>query len=302
MLSTSRFHLAILAFLFLTLGSAAAQSRIDCSALNSRILKRAVRYCVYLPSGYDSAEPKQPARRYPVLYLLHGLGDNEQTLFNSGGWTLLDDLRKQHKMGDFLIVAPEGRRSFYINSADGSERYSDFFLQEFMPRMEGKFRIRPGRGSRAISGISMGGYGALRFAFAHPELFSAVSAQSAALITESPQQLDAAADTGSPLLGVLGPVYGRPIDVRHWNENDVFSVAKRNSAALRRLSIYFNCGQADNYGFEKGAAALDETLSKAHIKHEYHGYPGDHSIAYFLSHFAEVMEFHSRAFGILAQP
>ena len=54
-----------------------------------------------------------------MLYFLHGLGDNEQTLFNSGGWTLLDDLRKQHKMGDFLIVAPEGRRSFYINSADG---------------------------------------------------------------------------------------------------------------------------------------------------------------------------------------
>ena len=58
-------------------------------------------------------------------------------------------------------------------------RYSDFFLQEFMPHIERNYRIVPGRSGRAISGISMGGYGALRFAFAHPELFSAVSAQSA---------------------------------------------------------------------------------------------------------------------------
>src|SRR5579862_8389296 len=177
---------------------ARGQSRIDCSALDSKILKRPVRYCVYIPSGYDAGAKEHPARRYPVLYFLHGLGDNEQTLFNSGGWTLLDDLRNQHKMGDFLIVAPEGRRSFYINSADGAVRYSDFFLQEFMPQIEGKYRIRGGRSDRAISGISMGGYGALRFAFAHPELFSAVSAQSAALITESPQTLDSASRTGSP--------------------------------------------------------------------------------------------------------
>jgi S-formylglutathione hydrolase FrmB len=302
MFSSLRLGLAISACLCLAAGSATAQSRIDCSALNSRVLKRAVRYCVYLPSGYDSEAAKPAAQKYPVLYLLHGLGDNEQTLFNSGGWTLLDDLRKQHKMGDFLIVAPEGRRSFYINSADGSERYSDFLLQEFMPRIESKYRVRARRTSRAISGISMGGYGALRLAFAHPELFSAVSAQSAALITDTPQQLNEAANTGSPVLAVLGPVFGRPIDARLWNENNVFLLAKRNSVALHRLSIYFNCGQADNYGFEKGNLTLDQELSKEHIKHEYHPYPGDHSITYFLSHFAEVMEFHSRAFGQSAQP
>jgi S-formylglutathione hydrolase FrmB len=227
------------------------------------------------------------------------LGDNEQTLFNSGGWTLLDDLRSQHKMGDFLIVAPEGRRSFYINSADGSVRYNDFFLQEFLPRVEHKYRILPGRAGRAISGISMGGFGALRFAFAHPELFSAVSAQSAALITQSPQALDAVSQTGSPLTGVLDAVFGRPINVPHWNETSPLLLAKKNAAALRRMAIYFNCGQDDNYGFEKGAAALHDELQKENVKHEYRAYAGDHSLAYFLSHFAEVMEFHSRAFGLL---
>src|SRR5579871_1806692 len=242
-----------------------AQSRIDCSALQSRILNQAMHYCVYLPEGYDAGAAQHPPRRYPVLYFLHGLGDNEQTLFNSGGFTLIDDLRHQHKMGDFLIVAPEGRRSFYINSADGKFRYSDFFLQEFIPGIEKKYRVVATRNGRAISGISMGGYGALRFAFAHPELFSAVSAQSAALITESPKQLDMASQSGVPVLGVLGPVFGKPIDVRHWSENSPFALAKKNAEGLRKLAIYFNCGQNDDYGFEKGAAALHEELLKERV-------------------------------------
>jgi len=292
---------SIVLFLLIAGVSAAAQSRIDCSALNSHVLQQVIHYCVYLPAGYDAAAAPTLSKRYPVLYFLHGLGDNEQTLFNSGGWTLLDDLRNQHKMGDFLIVAPEGRRSFYINSADGSVRYSDFFLQEFLPLIENKYRVRPGRAGRAISGISMGGYGALRFAFVHPELFSAVSAQSAALITESPQALDAASRTGAPLAGVLAVVFGKPINVPHWSDNSPFVLAKRNAAVLKKLAIYFNCGQDDNYGFEKGAAALHDELQRESVKHEYRAYPGDHSLTYFLSHFAEVMEFHSRAFGLLPQ-
>lgn len=276
-----------------------AQSRIDCNALNSRLLKYPVHYCVYLPASYAAGATKNPPQRYPVLYFLHGLGDNEQTLFNSGGWTLLDDLRQRHTIGDFLIVAPEGRRSFYINSADGSVRYSDFFLQEFIPLIESKYRVSSGRKNRAISGISMGGYGALRFAFSHPEMFSAVSAQSAALITESPEELDSAARSGAPLGKVLAAVFGNPINVFHWRNNSPSVLAQRNAAALRKMAIYFNCGQDDNYGFEKGAAALHDQLQKEGVKHEYRAYPGDHSLAYFLSHFEEVLIFHSQAFSLV---
>jgi len=278
--------------------TAFAQSRIDCNALKSQILKQTVHYCVYLPASY-TANQSQPAPRFPVLYFLHGLGDNEQSLSNSGGWTMLDDLRRQRKLGDFLIVAPEGRRSFYINSADGSIRYNDFFLREFIPKIESQYRVRSDREGRAISGISMGGYGALRFAFAHPELFSAVSAQSAALITETPQQLDTASRSGSPLGKTLAAVFGDPIDVAHWNVNSPFVLAKTNAGQLRKMSIYFNCGDDDNYGFERGAAALHKQLEKEGVKHEYHAYPGDHSFTYFISHFDEVMEFHSRAWGLL---
>jgi S-formylglutathione hydrolase FrmB len=293
-----RLRIILLFTAFAVALSAQAQSRIDCDALNSNTLKHPVHYCVYLPAGYDAEATQHPAQKYPVLYFLHGLGDNERTLFNSGGWTLFDDLRRQHKMGEFLIVAPEGGRTFYINSADGSVRYSDFFLQEFVPMIETKYRINKGRSNRAISGISMGGYGALRFAFSHPEMFSAVSAQSAALITESPQELDTAARSGAPLGKLLSTVFGSPIAVQHWKDNSPFALANRNQAALRRLAIYLNCGQDDNYGFEKGAAALHEQMQRESVKHEYHPYPGDHSLPYFLAHFTEVMEFHSRAFGL----
>jgi S-formylglutathione hydrolase FrmB len=279
-------------FLWLTI-SASAQSRIDCNSLRSRILGEAVHYCVLLPSNYDSA----PAKRYPVLYFLHGLGENEQTLFKTGGWNLIEDLRQQHKVSDFLIVTPEAKASFYVNSADGKVRYSDFFLQEFIPHIETSYRIRRERKSRAISGISMGGYGALRFAFAYPDMFSAVSAQSAALMTESPQELNAALRTGAPLGRLLGSVFGNPINVAHWKENDPFSLARKNKVDIGKLAIYFNCGRDDEYDFEVGAAALDKQLTEEHIKHEFHLYPGSHSASYFGAHIGEVMEFHSKMFG-----
>jgi S-formylglutathione hydrolase FrmB len=272
-----------------------AQSRTDCNVINSRILKQAVHYCVQLPPSYDAKESSP--RRYPVLYFLHGLGQNEQTLFNTGGWSVIEDLRRQHKIDDFLVIAPEGKRSFYVNSPGDSFRYSDFFLQEFIPYIESKYRVRRGRKGRAITGVSMGGYGALRFAFAHPEMFSAVSAQSAALITQTPQELSAAGHSGSPLGRLMGPAFGEPINVPHWQENSIFVLARKNQSGLKNLAIYFNCGQQDDFGFEDGAAALHRQLQAEGIKHEYHSYPGDHSLTYFLSHMGEVMEFHSRNFA-----
>jgi len=280
-------------FLFVSvLRTAQAQSRVDCAALNSRILKQAVRYCVLLPPNYDTAAGK----RFPVLYFLHGLGDNEQTLINTGGWDLIDNLRRQRQIGDFLIVTPEGKRSFYINSVGGSSNYGDFFLREFMPAIERKYRTPAGRNARAITGMSMGGYGALRLAFAYPQLFSAVSAQSPALITESPQQLNAAMGSGSPLLEMLADIFGRPINVSHWRQNNPFLLATKNKIAIRKLAIYFNCGSNDNYGFEKGAQALHQQLQAEGIAHEYHLYPGDHSLPYFLTHLSETMKFHSAVF------
>jgi enterochelin esterase family protein len=286
-------NVRVFALLFIAF-PAAAQSRIDCNALHSHTLREIVHYCVLLPPAYDS--PAAQSARYPVLYFLHGLGENEQTLFKTGGWNLVEDLRLQHKIGDFLIVTPEAKASFYVNSANGKVLYSDFFLHEFMPYIESRFRIRSRPGSRAITGISMGGYGALRFAFAYPEIFSAVSAQSAALMTASPQELDTTMHSGAPLSRLLGSVFGDPIDVARWKANDPFVLAKKNRVAIRGLAIYFNCGRDDQFQFENGAEALHRQLEAEGIRHEYHLYPGDHSASYFLSHLGEVMQFHSREF------
>ncbi|HEX5317045.1 MAG TPA: alpha/beta hydrolase family protein, partial [Candidatus Kapabacteria bacterium] len=246
---------------------------------------------------YDASVAAHPPQRFPVLYFLHGLGDNEQTLFKSGGWDLMQDLHDQGKMKDYLVVTPEGKASFYINSADGRVRYSDFFIREFIPYIESHYSIRRERSSRAISGISMGGYGALRFAFAHPGLFSSVSAQSAALITEPPGKVTPSVRSAGQLGKLLTSVFGNPINVAHWNQNSPFILAKQNRAAITKLAIYFNCGTEDEFGFEKGAAALDKQLTAEGIKHEFHLYPGNHSAAYFFDHLPEILMFHSHLFS-----
>jgi S-formylglutathione hydrolase FrmB len=274
-----------------------AQGRIDCNALKSRVLAETVHYCVMLPPGYDEAITGHSPRRYPVLYFLHGLRENEQSLFKTGGWSLIQDLRQQRQITDFLVVAPEGKGSFYINSADGRVRYSDFFIREFIPYIESHYSILRDRSGRGISGVSMGGYGALRFAFAYPELFSSVSAQSAALITELPREMTAALHSGTQLDRLLGAVFDNPINVPHWNQNSPFVLARQNRLQIAKLSIYFNCGDEDEFGFEKGAKALHQQLLSEGIKHEFHLYSGNHSAAYFLAHLDEVLKFHSRAFA-----
>jgi len=283
----------IVFFSVLSSSLAFSQGRIDCSTLQSKILHRDVRYCVMLPPGYE----KETSKKYPVLYFLHGLGEDEQTLMNSGGWGLIEDLRQQKKVGDFLMVAPEGRGSFFINSADGRERYSDFFLSEFLPYVETRYRILRDRKHRGVTGLSMGGYGALRFAFAHPELFGSVSAQSAALITESPEQLNADARGDGPPGRLLGGVFGNPVNVAHWQQNNPFELARKNQIQLKTQAIYINCGQQDDFGFEDGAARMHKQLLAEGVRHEFHLYPGGHSADYFLSHMGETIEFHWRAFA-----
>jgi S-formylglutathione hydrolase FrmB len=291
---------AFLLLLFLSSQIAFGQERIECNAFRSQILKSAVRYCVLLPAVYDSALRGHLSKPYPVIYFLHGLGENEQSLFNSGGWNAIGDLRRQKKIGDIVIVAPDGRQSFYINSADGKLRYSDFFLREFMPYIEGKYLVSHEKAGRAITGLSMGGYGALRFAFAYPQLFSSVSAQSAALMTLSPQELNGTIRTSTPLGALLAAVFGEPIDIPHWRQNDPFLLARKNQAMLRDLAIYFNCGDEDEYGFEKGARALDRQLQAEHVAHEFHLYPGNHGFAYFMDHLPETIQFHWNAFQAAA--
>jgi len=267
-----------------------AASRVQCGAVKSSILGRPVRYCALLPPSYD----QEKTRRYPVLYYLHGIGENEQSLVNSGGWNLVEDLQEQGRIGDFLIVTPDGDRSFYVNSRDGRERYEDFFIREFLPAIDRSFRTRPARAYRGISGTSMGGYGALRLAFRYPELFVSVSAHSAALIANASQKFFSA--TG-PLFASLSRAFGSPPDPAYWQEQSPFTLA-RNNRGLAGLKIYFDCGTEDDYGFDAGARALDQVLQSRRIPHQFHLYPGGHSWLYVAEHLTASLEFHSRGFGL----
>jgi S-formylglutathione hydrolase FrmB len=277
--------------------SAHSQERADCRVIHSAVLHSSVRYCVYLPASYSSAEAK--TRKYPALYLLHGLGGNEQAMALDGEWTTLQDLRRDHMVGEFLVVAPDGWDTFYINSRDGKTLYSDFFLREFIPYIERTYRIQSERGARGITGFSMGGYGALRMAFAHRELFSSVSAHSGALMRQPPQGVSAGASSGNLAAQLLANVFGNPIDHPFWDLNSPFVLARKNAASLLKMRIYFDCGTEDSYGFYHGASELHETLDSLKIPHEFHLYPGGHSVSYLLGHRDASFEFHWRVFKLL---
>jgi S-formylglutathione hydrolase FrmB len=270
--------------------SVLAQSRIDCARVDSTILKRQIPYCVILPSAYGT----DLNRKFPVLYYLHGLGENEQAI-TGPFWNVVERMQETHEIGDFLIATPAARQTFYINSKDGRQRYEDFLVREFFPHIEKKYRIASDRAHRGISGTSMGGYGALRLAFKHPELFAAVSAHMAALYPKVPQEfLDYAELNGG---GRLATVFGSPFDETFWERNTPFYFARLNAARIRtlKLKVYFDCGDKDDYSFDLGAKQLDRQLTHEKIPHEFHIYPGRHDPMFVAQHLADSLGFQSKA-------
>ncbi|HET8965179.1 MAG TPA: alpha/beta hydrolase-fold protein [Candidatus Acidoferrum sp.] len=280
---------AILIFLCCPVFAAAASARIECKPLPSRILGHPVNYCAVLPPSYDSDK----ARKFPVLYFFHGLGDNEQMFVHGGAFNLVQDLWERKEIGEFLIVTPEAGATFYINSHSGKVRYEDFLVQEFLPAIESRYRIHPGRANRGVSGVSMGGYGALHLGFRHPELFAAVSAHSPALIDRIPAVASPSAGSGMRSR-VLGETFGSPPDPAFWQRNSPMTLAR--TANLSGLKIYFDCGEQDDYGFEEGAKSLDKILGSRHTAHEAHIYPGRHDWQYFAEHLPASLQFQSRNF------
>jgi S-formylglutathione hydrolase FrmB len=269
-----------------------AQGRAECSVIKSSILDRPVRYCAFLPDSFDHDKTRQ----YPVLYYFHGLGDNEQSLLNFGGWDVIGELRRQGKVGDFIVLAPSGGHTFYLNSANGKVKYEDFFIKEFIPQMEKKYRAEGTRATRGITGVSMGGYGALRLAFKYPDQFAAVSAQMPALIGDLPKDFTAGGP-GSPG-SLMGDVFGSPFSRAYFERNNVFYFARSDSAAsLKRMKIYFNVGNNDDYGFEQGAQRLDQLLNSRGVPHEFHIYSGGHDAQFVVRHFGDVIEWQWKIIG-----
>jgi S-formylglutathione hydrolase FrmB len=270
---------------------AAEAGRAECRSLPSKILGHPVAYCVILPRGYDTDKTTQ----YPVLYFLHGLGGNEQVLLESGGMNEIEDLRAANKIKEFLVVAPNGGRSFYINSRDGKVRYEDFFVKEFIPFIESHYRIHATREERGITGVSMGGYGALRLGLKYPELFGSMSAHSAALIDKLPN-FKGTDDQTAGIARVLGGSFGDPVDPKYWERESPFTIA-RAAVKSAEWKIYFDCGTDDDFGFNVGAQQFHDLLVSRAIPNEFHLYPGGHDLDYFSEHLPASLEFHSHTFG-----
>lgn len=147
---------------------------IECE-MQSQVLGCAKKYCIYLPAGYGNEDKK-----FPVLYLLHGLTDTHTAWRDKGNvQEIASKIFASGKASEMVIVMPDAGTAFdgYFNCEGWL--YEDFFFQEFIPHIEGKFRVIGDRQHRAIAGLSMGGGGATWYAMNHSDMFSSAYAMSA---------------------------------------------------------------------------------------------------------------------------
>ena len=257
----------------------AADLHVEYASLQSAALGKELKFAVQFPPSYQS----DPKRRYPVLYFLHGMFGNEGEFLRRGVAAAVSKLREEGAIGEFIIVAPAGENSFYLNAKNGV-RYEDAIIQDLIPYVEKTYRVIGTRDARAIQGISMGGWGALLLAFKHPEMFSTVTTHSAALFTELPHP--SGDDRRSQfMLRLIGNIFGTPPDEEFFKTVNPVYIADANAAAIKKsgIKIYFDCGEQDRYGFQESNKAFDERLTKLGIAHEFHLFPGNHGWEYMIS-------------------
>jgi enterochelin esterase-like enzyme len=143
----------------------------------SDILSRDMHYSIYLPAGYDTS-----TNSFPVLYLLHGMWGSYLDWPENGMSNITNYAIRSKSAKPMVIVMPDGLDAFYCNNYNGGTLlYEDFLIEEFFPYIESTYKIKTSRGSRAIAGLSMGGYGASFHAFKRPEMFSSCYSMSGAL-------------------------------------------------------------------------------------------------------------------------
>ncbi len=261
-------------------------------SIDSRILGRAVEYCVYLPYDYDSS-----ARSYPVVYLLHGLGDDETGWVQFGEIQLAADKAiAEQRIAPMIIVMPDGGRTWYINNHDGSVRYEDFFFQEFVPAVESSHRIRAERRYRGIAGLSMGGYGSLVYSMRHPDMFAACAAFSSGVhADEELLELDDARWDE-----FFGPVFGPGLQGQarltphHAGYSVLNLAATLPEDSLSSVRYYLDCGDDDF--LYKGNALLHIALRDREIPHENRMRDGSHSWPYWRSGIVDGLAFISDSF------
>jgi putative tributyrin esterase len=271
-------------------------SRVEFSSMKSDAIHGDEPFSIFLPPSYRKGD-----RRYPVVYFLHGMfnDDTSWTVDNHGDIPAeIDGLMSRGELPEMVLVHPDGGRSFYTDSHDGTMLYEKLVVDELPRYVEATYRVEPGASHRAIAGTSMGGYGALKIAMKHPHDFAAVAAHSP-IVFPANNPMDVPESSRSSrqyqyLSGVFAAVYGDPFDQAYFDANNPLKLAA--SADIAKLPLYFDYGTADRYepliGLGRGMQKLDEILRSRGIPHEYHSYEGEpHGWALVYTHIGQSLRF-----------
>lgn len=258
----------------------------DNLVMKSKILNMDRKFAIYLPPDYESSQ-----RSYPVLYLLHGGGDDQTGWVQFGEvLTIADKAIKEGNATAMIIVMPDantGRRG-YFNDIKGDWKYEDFFFQELMPYVEKTYRIKGEKRYRAISGLSMGGGGSFMYALHHPELFSAACPLSA---STGPITLEDARRNYRN----SNPNISDTLISNYYNRHSAIALVNNMpDSAKKSVRWYIDCGD-DDFLYE-GNSLVHIAMRKKEIPHEFRTRDGGHNWGYWRTALPVVLEFVSMGF------
>jgi enterochelin esterase-like enzyme len=279
-------HLLIFILIVPVMACAQSGKVYDNLSMNSKILNGERKYAIYLPPDYESSR-----RSYPVLYLLHGAGDDQTGWVQFGEVLLITDQAIRDGIATpMIIVMPDAKtgRLGYFNSIKNDWRYEDFFFEEFMPHIEKTYRIKGEKRYRAVAGLSMGGGGSFMYALHHPELFSSacpLSAYVGPLSTE---------DAKNWLSRTNQTATDAEIETYFKKHNAINLVNDIKDEHKKAVRWYIDCGD-DDFLYE-GNSLIHIAMKKKEIPHEFRIRDGGHTWTYWRTALPDVLRFVSEAF------
>jgi S-formylglutathione hydrolase FrmB len=280
-------------FLILSAGGCASALPVpglSYTSIPTASLPSPVRCLVLEPPSYRSS----PARRYPVLVFLHdGYGD-VKTLERRGVAAELARRMADGRLPEFLVVAPGARGSWFSDSFDGRRRWEEFLTGDLLAGIESRYRVLPGRDARGVTGISMGGFGAVKTALKHPDLFGTVSSLSGALI---PIGVEDIRRYGWITRLTLKRVFGSHPDANTLSSNDVWDILHAAHFDHPPFVAHLRAGTEDFYGLDLVAAQFGTYMNERGIPTEILLEPGRHDWSYWRRALIPIAEWHAKRFS-----
>ena len=258
-----------------------APGRVETVRFQSKLVNATLPYNVILPADYDTAK----TTRYPVLYLLHGLTGHYNDWVTR---TNVADYAAEYRM---IVITPEGNDGWYTDSvAITTDKYESYILNELIPDVQQRYRTIEARYGRSIAGLSMGGYGAIKFGLKSPATFAFAGSMSGAFGVTRLTEKEIGKDWQDSLK-LFGAV-GSETRVN----NDLFEIIKKlPSARVFALPyFYFDCGTEDAAFIFTSNREIASLMFDKKIPHEFRELPGDHSWAYWDQQVQQVLRIAAR--------